>query len=290
MRGDPRWPTSLDELSRPPDRLHVLGELPCFRFSAAVVGTRRASRAACEFAHELSLRLTEEGCTVVSGGASGIDTAAHLGALAGGGPTAVVLATPLSRPYPARNMGLFRQVVASGCLVTEFIDETEDMYPSRFLERNRIIAALAQVVVVVQAPIGSGAMSTAAWARKLGRPVLAVPDSPSNLRAEGCLKLLSEGAAICRSSADVLSIAAPGRRSRAGGQSGRLAKEERIQWLDEDERAIVSALSEGPLSADELCGVSGLCASRVQRVLLTLMLSKDVYEDGCGRYTRATYP
>ena len=288
--GDPGFPAELCALAEPPARLHVLGEVLDWSKCVAVVGTRRASAQACHFARRLARELVEAGCAVVSGGATGIDVASHLGALEAGGQTAVVLGTPLARPYPSRNIPVFKQVLARGCILSEITDESEQMYPARFLGRNRLIAALSQVVVVVQAPLRSGALSTAAHARKLGRTLLAVPDAPWNLRGEGTLKLLAEGAGICRNSADVLSIAALGCRARAPERPRRRAKEQKNQRFDEEGQVIVSALAERPLAVDQLCEVTGLSASQVQRVLLMLMLSKDVYEDGCGRYVRSDFP
>ncbi|MFW6023278.1 MAG: DNA-processing protein DprA, partial [Myxococcota bacterium] len=216
--AEPRWPRELGDLRDPPPVLHVAGDPPPWPRAVAIVGTRRADDDALEFTHRLAGELARAGCTVLSGGARGIDAAAHEGALEQGGCTVAVLATGLQRAYPPQNAGLLAEVARRGALVSE----TADCEPhrGRFLGRNRLIAALARVVVVVQAPYKSGALSTAAHARRLGRPLLAVPASPWDIRGEGSLALLAQGAGICTRAPDVLSVAAFGTGARPGGEPG----------------------------------------------------------------------
>jgi DNA processing protein len=280
-----RWPQALSQLRDPPLSLAISGELPELTHAVAIVGTREPDTLAGRFAHTLARELAEAGCPIISGGALGIDSAAHRGALDGGGFTVAILATGLERPYPADNGQLFRRVVERGALLSESLDDVPG-YASAFLARNRLIAALASVVVVVQAPFKSGAMSTAKHALKLGRPLLAVPYAPWESRGGGNLTLLAAGARVCRTSSDVLSLAAPSglpiaRSSRKGPR-----KAESYPGLDEDERGVLRALSTAVLSADELCDRTGLSAPRVQRALLMLLLSKVIQEVGCGRYAR----
>ncbi len=257
-----------------------------------MVGTRKPDRRGAEFARRLGRELGEAGWVVVSGGAFGIDSEAHRGALEAGAPTVAVLATPLDEPYPSANTELFRQIASAGCVLSELLSGTP-VYRSRFLARNRLIAALAQVVVVVQAPFRSGALSTAAAARRLGRPVLGVPHAPGDVRGEGCLALLAQGAGICRDSGDVLSLAAAGsaqsRRNKRPTKLRRPGKVKEFQGLDDDELAVVGVLEQGVLTVDALCEASGLSAARVQRALLMLLLSKVIHEVGSGRYALADY-
>jgi DNA processing protein len=275
----------LAQLKDPPASLAISGELPDLSRAVAIVGTRTPNPQAANFAHTLAYELAEAGCPIVSGGALGIDSAAHQGALEGGGFTVAILATGLERPYPADNGQLFRQVADQGALLSESLEEVPG-YASVFLARNRLIAALASVVVVVQAPFKSGAMSTAKHAQELGRPLLAVPFAPWESRAEGNLTLLAGGARVCRTSADVLSLAAPSGQPIVRQRRGRPRKAESYPGLDEDERGVFRALSTAVLSADELCDRTGLSAPRVQRALLMLLLSKVIQEVGCGRYAR----
>jgi DNA processing protein len=288
----PDWPRGLCDLADPPERLEVVGSLPDWSQAVAVVGTRKPDARGREFARRLARELAEAGWVVVSGGAAGIDAEAHRGALEAGGPTVAVLGSPLKRPYPQRNIELFQQIIKNGCVLTETL-EGAPMYRGRFVSRNRLVAALAKVVVVVQAPLPSGALSTAAVARRLGRPILGVPHAPGDVRGAGCSLLLSQGAGICRGSSDVLSLAAAGspssRAKKCSTKSRRPTKDKEFRRLDDDERAVVDALSRGPLAADELCEVSGLPAARAQRALLMLLLSKVIHEVGSGRYARRDY-
>jgi DNA processing protein len=280
-----RWPEVLAQLEDPPASLAMSGELPDLTRAVAIVGTRQPDALAFEFAHTLARELAEAGSTIVSGGAVGIDSAAHQGALDGRGFTVAILATGLEHPYPADNRHLFRQIVERGALLSESLNDVPG-YASAFLARNRLIAALASVVVVVQAPFKSGAMSTAKHALRLGRPLLAVPYAPWESRGAGNLTLLAGGARVCRSSEDVLSLAAPSGRPIARSVRRTPRKAESYPGLDEDERGVLRALSTAVLSADELCDRTGLSAPRVQRALLMLLLSKVIQEVGCGRYAR----
>ncbi|MET0343479.1 MAG: DNA-processing protein DprA [Polyangiales bacterium] len=288
--GSPDWPAAVDALARPPRLLHLLGRMPDLSRAVAIVGTRRPDAAAEHFTRTLAGDLVRAGCPIVSGGALGIDAAAHLGALEAGGLTVAVLAGGLARAYPARNRPLFARIAADGALLTEAA-EGDTPHRGAFLERNRLIAALARVVIVVQAPFASGALSTAAHACKLGRPLLAVPHAPWQPQGAGCLTLLARGAGVCNGVADVLSLSA-----LEGGERplptpprtspGRPVKASKYHDLDEDERRVVEALSEGSATADGLCDLSALPAPRVQRAILMLLLSKVIQEVSCGRYAR----
>jgi len=290
LPDDPAWPPGLSDLPDAPERLSLLGQLPAWdRPVVAIVGTRRTDAFGRDFTRNLASDLARQGCIVISGGAHGVDTEAHWGALEGQGVTLAVLPTGLTRPYPEGNRALFARVSQRGALLSEVLGDAPG-YPSLFLERNRLVAAIAKVVVVTQAPLASGALSTAAHATRLGRPVLAVPYMPGIIRGEGCLELLARGAGICRSAGDVLSLAAPRpaqtRPQTARKKLRRPKKEESFQWLDEDEAALLQGLEQGPLSADELCEAIRLPAPRIQRAILMLLLSKVIQEVGGGRYMR----
>jgi len=164
------YPAGLRDLSDAPAAFRVVGELPELRRAIAIVGTRRADDEALDFAYSLAREAVMNGVTVVSGGAIGVDRAAHEGAIDGGGRTVVVLPTGLDAPYPRANHDLFARAVEAGCLLTE-AEDGADAQRGRFLTRNRLIAALGRSTVVVQAPARSGALSTARFAMRLGRPV-----------------------------------------------------------------------------------------------------------------------
>lgn len=199
--GDPGWPRALDDLGpAAPLCLWLRGD-PDLAGSAArsvaVVGARAATAYGERVAGDLGAGLADRGVTVVSGGAFGVDVAAHRGALAVGGRTVALLAGGADRPSPAGNLAVLeRMVEAGGALVAESPPGTPPSR-ARFLQRNRVIAALTRATVVVEAAWRSGALSTAARAGELLRPVGAVPGPVTSMASAGCHRLLRDGAAVC---------------------------------------------------------------------------------------------
>ncbi|POM24520.1 hypothetical protein BTM25_31490 [Actinomadura rubteroloni] len=193
--GDPEWPTTLEDLGdERPYALWLRGPSDlrngCLR-SVAMVGARASTPYGTRIAAELAARLAEKDWTIVSGGAMGIDAAAHRGALAADGSTLAVLANGVDVPYPASHEGLFAELASRGLLVSESPPGTTPRR-SRFLVRNRVIAALTRGTVVVEAAWRSGALNTASWARRLGREVMAVPGPVTSGASEGCHRLLRD--------------------------------------------------------------------------------------------------
>ena len=294
----PGWPKGLNDLHDPPAQLRVRGSLPAVEQAVAVVGTRYADDDALAFAHQLGRDLAVMGRPVVSGGALGIDAAAHRGAIEAGGPTVSVLATGFAPGYPRQHAQLFEQIATGGgALVTEAPDRSPpDAWT--FLRRNRLIAALACSVVVVQAPERSGALSTARVGFRLKRPVFAVPCAPWDPRGRGGLLLLAKGARICTSLRDVLAVPA-----RDAGQGARDPHEGAdsetpeagpdspettldVSHLDDEGRAVLRALGRRPVHADNLARALGVPIMRVQHVLLELLVMGLVREPSPGRYAR----
>jgi DNA processing protein len=206
---DPRFPAPLRDLPDPPETLWLQGDLDLGARRVAIVGTRRADPEAQHLARRIARDLGEAGAVVISGGAEGIDAAAHEGALEAGGATWVVQAAPLDAPYPRRHRPLFRRIVEAGGAQLSETPSGAAPRAHRFLARNRVIAALAEAVVVVQAPRRSGALSTARHARALGRPLYAIPHAPWDRRGEGGTGLLFEGALPLRGAADLRELDLP---------------------------------------------------------------------------------
>jgi len=287
---DPTFPSQLGDLRDPPACLWVAGRLPSLdRAVVSIVGTRRADPEAVDFTRALSRDLARAGLVVVSGGARGIDAAAHRGALEAGGATVVVLPGGLDAPYPLENRSLFEEVVRTGALVTELPAATPPLR-GRFLERNRIVAALGHAVVVVQAPARSGALSTAAHAQRLGRPLFAVPSAPWDPRGLGCLGLLRAGASVCTSARDVLSVPAFGAQLELPALAATDEKSCISRSVDVDGCRVLSLLGARPRHADELARRLALPIERVQRVLLALLLDGLVELRGGGGYVRRPCP
>jgi DNA processing protein len=205
--GDLEWPSQLDDLGEAaPWALWVRGTVD-LRLSAlrsvSVVGSRDATRYGDDVASTLGSELAVRGWTVVSGGAFGIDAAAHRGALAAGGVTVAALACGIDVSYPPRHDALFARIAADGLLVSE-VPPGAAPHRSRFLVRNRVIAALTRGTVVVEAAVRSGALSTANEALRLGRPVLGVPGPVTSPMSQGVHRLLRDGATLVTSAADVV--------------------------------------------------------------------------------------
>jgi DNA processing protein len=176
--GDAAYPEQLREIPSPVKSLWFVGRLPAQgERLLAIVGARAATRAGCERARAIAAGLGQGGASIVSGGAFGIDAAAHEGALAVGAPTFAVLGCGTDVTYPDRHAGLFTRIAASGGLLSEYPPGTPPR-ARQFPARNRIIAGLVEAVVVVEAAMRSGALITARLGRSLGLVLFAVPGSP----------------------------------------------------------------------------------------------------------------
>lgn len=192
--GEEGYPSSLDRLSDPPLLLYWWGNSPkSYKAAVALVGTRRCSNYGGRVAFELAFKMAEEGFPIVSGGAYGIDARAHRGALEAGGVSLSVFGTGVDVFYPAKNETLFEGLKEKGALISEYPLGTKGM-PWNFPERNRIIVGLAEVVVVVEAPIKSGAMITGRIAMECGVELWAVPGRINEGVARGSNLLIFDGA------------------------------------------------------------------------------------------------
>lgn len=268
---DPEWPIDDDAPDLPAALLLEGARTDAFdRPRVAIVGTRAATPPGLADARELARALTEAGITVVSGLAIGIDGAAHSGAIDAGGPTVGVVATGLDVVYPRRHVALTGAVREHGLVVTEHPHGTGPR-PERFPVRNRIIAALADVVVVVEAAARGGALSTAAAALRLGRPVFAQPGSRRNPVAAGTNALIADGALVLLDPTDV--VVAVG--MTAGARRGALGAPARTPSdptpIDPEARSVLRALAGEPATADELAARTRLGAPAVARAVGALV-------------------
>ncbi|MBD7918889.1 DNA-protecting protein DprA [Cellulomonas sp. Sa3CUA2] len=201
--GDPAWPRGLDDLGAlAPFALWVRGGPPTAARSVALVGARASTTYGERVTVDLAVELARRGWVVVSGGAYGIDAAAHRGALLGGGMTHVVLAGGVDRAYPVGNASLLEEVVRTGGSLVSEVPPGSTPSRGRFLQRNRLIAAVSHATVVVEAAWRSGAASTAHHAARLLRPVGAVPGPVTSAASAGCHRLLRDGVAVCVTDAD----------------------------------------------------------------------------------------
>lgn len=281
----------------------------------AVIGTRDPDPLGVALASRICADLAEEGVSIVSGGALGIDASAHRGALLGDGRTVVVMPAGLEHWYPRRHGALFREVIQKGgALVSPFHPRTPPTGWT-FPRRNELLAALADVVVVVQAPAASGALVCAEAALRLGRRVLAVPGSTADRRAQGCNRLLRGGAGVCVDAADVLAalqspdgaLFAPPRERQAPRARTRDAARVRTRarpelpaveaalaggaaessvTLDGPERVVYESVAFAPRHLDEVTQATGLQPDEVRRCALTLVLAGLIEDRGGGMFSR----
>ena len=291
--GSDGYPERLNHLYDPPVLLYLRGSLDLVdrrtRGIVAIVGTRRATPYGRRMAREIAAGLAEAGWAVVSGMARGIDGEAHAAALDAGGATIGVLGSGLDFAYPAAHRPLYRRMVRSGLLVSEFAPSTPPA-PGLFPRRNRIIAALAEAVVVVQAPARSGALITADHALDLGRDVLAVPGPVGLEPSVGTHRLLQEGAAPATCAADVLEqVMGPGSDAVSGqpgsqqGRGGEREQEPEVR-LGRSARRVLERLSTGPANADELVRASARPVPEALAILGGLELEGILQRQGDGRY------
>ena len=210
--GDKEWPTSLNDLRIPPFGLIMKGEfefLSALQNSIAIVGTRNPTPYGARISSEFAAALADREWSIVSGGAIGIDAAAHQGALAAEGITFGVLAGGVNQPYPLSNVRLFNGIQDRGLLISEVMPHVHPV-PHRFLIRNRLIAALTKGTIVVEAAYRSGSLRTAREAAEIFRPVMAVPGPINVPTSEGCHRLISDRCAeIVTSIKDILDLVNP---------------------------------------------------------------------------------
>ncbi len=277
LRGEEGWPAGLSAIPDPPARLRVRGCLErCGERRVAVVGSRKPDRYGSDLTTEIVRDLARAGICIVSGGAEGIDAAAHRAALEAGGRTVAVLGTGIDVAYPAGHRGLFERIVESGgALVSEYDDGTPGARWT-FPRRNRIVSGLSDAVLVTRAGEGSGALITAARATEQGIPVLAVPGDVREPGSAGPLALLRTGARVAASAGDaldVLGVAAQLPLAAGGDLAG----------LDPDASSLLGALGRVPRHADEVARAAGLAPGPALAGLLVLEI-RGLCEQRPGHY------
>ena len=202
---DEDWPEQLNDLAAPPIGLILKGNINALHQSSlAIVGTRNPTSYGARIAGEFAAGFADREWAIVSGGAYGIDSYAHKGALIAEGVTVAVVASGIDINYPAGNTRLFAEICESGAMVTEFMPGHRAL-PNRFLTRNRLIAALSKATLVVEAAFRSGSLRTARDAAEIFRPVMAIPGPINSPTSEGCHRLIGERSAeIVTSVADAV--------------------------------------------------------------------------------------
>lgn len=281
--GAPEYPKRLLDLSDPPNLLYCNGNLNTLdHLALSMVGTRNPTPGGEKTAERFAASFCERGFTVVSGLALGIDAAAHRGALAteSPAPTIAVVGTGIDRVYPARNQALARQIADRGLIVSEFPLGAGPL-AHHFPRRNRLIAALGQGVLVVEAATESGSLITARLGGELGREVFAIPGSIHSPQSKGCHRLIKEGAKLTESAADVFDEIGIIAADYGGGQRIVMGA-----TPTEPSALILDALGGDPLTVDLIGQRSGLTTDSLLAMLLELELAGRVAALPGGRYQR----
>jgi DNA processing protein len=284
--GDPDYPPELLALHDPPAGLFVRGRDLCeLAPRVAIVGARNCSPTGREVSRAIARDLAQAGVCVVSGGARGIDASAHMGALAGGGPTVAVLGCGIDTVYPKQHQRLLGQISRECALVSEYPPGTP-AEPFRFPARNRIVAALSRAVVVVEGALGSGSMITASHALEIGREVFAVPGAVTSALSAVPLGLMREGARMIRDAADLIEdlgwLPSPRASSSARGEDSS------PPGLSLDEESVWRVLG-AALTLDQVAALTGMPLPAALSTLSRLELRGAVWEVG-GRYERRLRP
>src|SRR5438477_10589753 len=260
-QADPEYLELLRQIYDPPIVLYVKGELlPKDKNGVGMVGSRMTTHYGIEVARKLAYQLAYVGVTVVSGGARGIDTAAHQGALSGKGRTICVLGTGISIVFPPENGELFERIAANGAVISQFPFNRKADKQS-FAIRNRIVAGMTLGTVVVEANLTSGALITANMAVEYGRQVFAVPGRIDSPRSKGCHDLIKKGAKLCEGAEDILSefeyLFPASNKPPAFGETGVLPG----LTLTDNEQKVYDALGNEEKHMDEIIEGSGLPVS-----------------------------
>lgn len=285
---DPEYPENLRAAEDAPPVIYVRGLINCLRqpLSLSIVGARNASLNGRKLASQISCELTSQGIMIVSGMARGIDTAAHKGAMFAlnrTGSTVAVLGTGIDIAYPAENQKLCEQIAGQGAVISEFPLGTEPS-AGNFPRRNRIVSALTDGTLVVEASLHSGSLITARLALEQGRDVFAVPGFPTDERSAGPNKLIKDGAFLVENAEDILNVLSADARRKIPRTPRPVQTDLFVKPLDKESKTadipdtaspdretdILSLLTPAGVYVDELIRVSGLDSAAVSLRLLEL--------------------
>ncbi len=281
---DKEYPPQLLNIKSPPAKLYVRGELPApDKPAVAIVGARNATPYGYKTALEFAEILAANGVQIISGFARGIDRAGHEGAIAGGGRTYAILGNGVDVCYPRENIDLLNQVVESGGFISEFPPGTQPR-AQHFPSRNRIISALADIILVIEAREKSGSLITTDYGLEQGKDIYAVPGRLIDAVSSGCNQLIAQGAAIALSPFDILSDL------NINVSNLRSFREKNKFLLAEDEETVYSCIRLQPKSVEELLEETNMELPKLTGILIQLELKNIIKEIGRNYYIRCEMP
>lgn len=267
----------LSDVAKPPKTLHYIGNLPEKRTtSVAIVGTRRPSPYGKEVTHRLAYDLASRGIVIVSGLALGVDAIGHKAALDAGGVTIAVLGNGLPKIQPSTNRQLADDIVRKGGAIISEYDTNEDARPHHFLARNRLVAGLADAIIITEAATRSGTLNTAAHALEQGKEVFVVPGNITSPLSAGCNALLKQGARVVTSYQDVLDVIAPEAAS---------AQTSLPLGQNELETTIIGLIAKGMRDGEELLAACNADPTEFATTLTMLELAGTIRALGANQWT-----
>lgn len=282
-KSDLRYPVRMKNLPGMPKKLYVKGKLPADDLpSAAIVGARSCSNYGKNMAREFARVLSDAGVQIISGLALGIDGEAHAGALLGKTPTFGVMACEVDCCYPRSNQRLYQKILEKGGILGEQPAGTPAM-PYLFPARNRIISALSDVVLVVEARRKSGSLITVDFALEQGKAVYAVPGRVGDALSEGCNQLIAQGAGIACAPEDILR-----ELGCLGGQIAQNAQQRKLLGMSAQAQYVFGQLEENPLSLEEICRRVPYEFGQVVAALVELQIEGVVLEISKNYYVKSS--
>lgn len=265
------------DIDTPPKCLWYMGELPQPGPTVAVVGSRKPTAYGRQVNQQITGELARNGVIIVSGLAIGHDGLAHRACLDNGGTTVAVIGSGLHNIYPQRNQGLARDIIAHGGAIISEYEPDMPVLPHQFLERNRIISALADVVVVIEAGERSGTLNTASHALAQGREVMAVPGNITAPLSKGCNKLIAQGAAPVLSAQDVLDVLGIVKATKQPVNS-------KIRFDSPEAQKVYDLIRSGEADGDKLMQKTGLDTSEFTMALTMLELNGYIQALGANQW------
>jgi len=267
----------LTTIAKPPKTLDYIGKLPETRLtSVAIVGTRRPSTYGKEVTHRLAYDLASRGIVIVSGLALGVDAIAHKAALEAGGTTIAVLGNGLPKIQPSSNRGLADQIVEQGGAIISEYAHNEDARPHYFLERNRLVAGLADAIIITEAATRRGKLTTEAHALEQGKEIFVVPGNITSPLSAGCNALLKQGARVVTDCRDVLDVIAP---------EAALTQAALPLGQNELETRLITLIAKGMRDGEELLARSRVDPTEFATTLTMLELSGTIRALGANQWT-----
>lgn len=279
--NDPSYPESLRHINKPPNTLYFIGRPPTDwldKPKVAIVGSRKASNYGKSVTEDIAGKLARAGVVIISGLAYGIDAAAHQAAVFAGGTAVVVLATPVTKIYPAGHRQLADKIIENGGTILSECDENSQVYKASFLQRNRIISGLSDVVLITEAALRSGSLNTARTGLEQGKTVMAVPGNVTSYSSAGSNNLIKAGALLVTDVEDVFF---------ALGMSSKDQLTPVNYRGSEEEEKILKLIRSGVTSQEELATASKLDGQAINNALTMLEIAGAIRPSGGGNWVVA---